>query len=166
MNCRLIKWLLPDISYLWLVSWLIVADDATQGQEGRMFAFYIFDCRFAHLLTTKHRPRSLVEEKFYFSAYVLIFRRESGRESKGVVFTTTLILRSKFNPHPGHVVAALDKSFYDDYCCMAASKKQQIQWAIIRKNSQEHWKLLVLSRCGFVQERITATAIKSVRIVQ
>ena len=132
--------------------------------EERMFAFLIFDCTFAHLLTTKHRPRSLVEEKFDFSAYVLIFRRQRGRESKGVVFATTLIARSKFNPHPGRVVASLDKAFYDDYLCMVALNKQQIQWAIIRRNSQEHWK--PLSRCGFVQARSTVTAIKSVRIVQ
>ena len=92
-----------------------------------MFAFLIFDCTFAHLHTTKHRPRSSVEEKFDFSAYVLIFRRQRGRESKGVVFTTTLIARSKFNPHPGHVFASLEKAFYDDYLCMVASNKQQIQ---------------------------------------
>ena len=129
-----------------------------------MFAFLIFGCTFAHLLTSKHRPRSLVEEIFDFSAYALIFRRQRGRESKGVVFTTTLIARSKFHPHPGHAVASLDKAFYDDYLCMVALNKQQIQRAIIRKNSQEHWKLL--SRCGFVQARSTVTAIKSVRIGQ
>ena len=33
-----------------------------------MFAFLIFDCSFAHLLTTKHRPRRSVEEKFDLSA--------------------------------------------------------------------------------------------------
>ena len=114
MICWLIKPLLPDISYLWLVSWLIVADDATQGKERRMLAFLIFDCTFAHLLTAKHRPRSLVKEKFDFSAYVVIFRRQSDWESKCVVFTTTLSARSKFNTHPGHVVASLDKQFYDD----------------------------------------------------
>ena len=129
-----------------------------------MFAFLIFDCTFALLLITKHRPRSLVEKKFDFSAYVLIFCRQRGRESKDVVFTTALIARSTFNPHPGHVGASLDKAFYDDYLCMVASNKQQIQWAIIRKNSQEHWK--PLSRSGFVQVRSTVTAIKSVRIVQ
>ena len=105
-----------------------------------------------------------MEEKFDFSAYVLIFRRQRGRESKSVVFTTTLIAISKFNPRPGHVFASLDKAFYDDSLCMVASNKQQIQWAIIRKNSQEHWKLL--SKCGLVQARSTVTAIKSVRIVQ
>ena len=67
------------------------------------------------LLTTKHRPRSSVEENFDFSAYVSIFRRQRGRESKGVVFTATLIARFTFKPHPGLVVASLDKAFYDDY---------------------------------------------------
>ena len=80
-----------------------------------MFAFLIFDCTFAHLFTTKRRPRSSVEEKFDFSTYILIFRRQRGRESKSVVFTTTLIARSKFNPHPGHVVVSLEKAFYDYY---------------------------------------------------
>ena len=98
-----------------------------------MFAFLIFDCTFVHLHTTKHRPRSSEEEKFDFSAYVLIFRRQRGRKTKDVVFTTTLIARSKFNPHPGHVFASLEKAFYDDYLCTVASNKQQIQWAIIRK---------------------------------
>ena len=96
-----------------------------------MFAFLIFDCTFAHLHTTKNRPRSSVEEKFDFSAYVLIFRRQRGRESKGVVFTTTSIARSMFNPHPGHVIASLDKAFCDNYLCVLASNKQQTQWAII-----------------------------------
>ena len=80
-----------------------------------MFAFLMFGCTFAHLLTTKQRPRSSVEKNFDFSAYVLIFPRQCGRESKGVVFTTTLIARSKFNPHPAHVFASLKKAFYDDY---------------------------------------------------
>ena len=135
-----------------------------QGKEGRTFAFLIFDCTFAHLFTTKRWPRSSVEEKFDFSAYVLVFRRQRGQENKSVVFTTTLIARSKFNPHPGHVIASLDKAFYDDYLCMVASNKQQIRWAIIRKKSQKHWKLQ--SRCGFVQARSTVTAIKSVWIVR
>jgi len=28
----------------------------------------------------------------------------------------------------GHVVAFLDKTLYDDYLCLVASNKQQIQW--------------------------------------
>ena len=98
-----------------------------QGKEERMFVFLIFDCTFAHLRSTKHRLRSSVEETFDFLAYVLIFRRQRGRESKGVVFMTTLIAKSNFNLHPGRVVASLDKAFYDDYLCMVASNKQQIQ---------------------------------------
>ena len=34
--------------------------------------------------------------------------------------------------------ASLDKMLYDDYLCLVASNKQQIQWKRIRKNSQEH----------------------------
>ena len=37
-------------------------------QRGKMFALLIFDCTFADLLTTKHRPKSLVKEKFDFSS--------------------------------------------------------------------------------------------------
>ena len=64
--------------------------------------------------------------------------RQRGRMGKGVVFTTTLIEWSGFNPHPGHVVVSLDKTLYDDYLCSVASNKQQIQWTRIRKNPQEH----------------------------
>ena len=45
---------------------------------------------------------------------------------------------SAFNPHPGHVVASLDKTLYDDYLCLAASNKLQIHWTRIRKNPQNH----------------------------
>ena len=38
-----------------------------------------------------------------------------GRESKGVVSETIPNAWFGFNPHPGHVVASLDKTFYDDY---------------------------------------------------
>ena len=31
-----------------------------------------------------------------------------------------------FNLHPGHVVASLDKTLYDDYLCLVALNKQQI----------------------------------------
>ena len=50
----------------------------------------------------------------------------SGREAKGVVFTTILIVDLGFNPHPGRVVASLDKTLHDDYRCLAASSKQHI----------------------------------------
>ena len=52
---------------------------------------------------------------------------------------TDLIERSRFNPHPGHVVASLDKTLYNNYFFMMASNKQQIQWARISTNLQEHW---------------------------
>ena len=38
----------------------------------------------------------------------------------------TLIAWSRFNPHPGHVVASLDKMLYDDYLYSVASNKQQV----------------------------------------
>ena len=66
-------------------------------------------------------------------------RWQRGREGKGVVFMTILIEWFGFNLHPGHVVASLDKTLYDDYLCLVASNKQLIQWTTIRRNPQEHW---------------------------
>ena len=65
--------------------------------------------------------------------------QQRGRMGKGVVFTTTLIEWSGFNPHLSHVVASLDNTLYDGYLCLVASNKQQIQWTRIRRNPQEHW---------------------------
>ena len=48
------------------------------------------------------------------------------REGKDVIFATTLIALCRFYPGPGHVVASLDKTLYDDYLCLVASNKQQI----------------------------------------
>ena len=53
--------------------------------------------------------------------------RQRGPEGKGVVLTTTLIAWLEFNPHHGHVVASLNKTLYDDYLCLVALNKQQIQ---------------------------------------
>ena len=50
--------------------------------------------------------------------------RQRGLKGKGVVFTNTPIAESVFNPHPGHVVASLDKALYDDYLCLVALNKQ------------------------------------------
>ena len=41
--------------------------------------------------------------------------KQRDREGKGLVFTTTLIARSKFKAHANHVVASLDKTPDDDY---------------------------------------------------
>ena len=57
----------------------------------------------------------------------------------GVAFAMTLIEWTGFNPHSGHVVASLGKLLYDDYLCLVASNKQQIQWTRIQRNPQEHW---------------------------
>ena len=58
---------------------------------------------------------------------------QRGREGKGFVFTTTLIAWSGFNRYPGHVVASLDKTLYEDYFCLLASNKQQIQLTSSKK---------------------------------
>ena len=39
---------------------------------------------------------------------------------------TTLLAWFWFYPHPGRVVAALDKTLCDDYLCLVVSNKQQI----------------------------------------
>ena len=56
----------------------------------------------------------------------------------GVAFTTILITWCGFNPHSGHVVASLNKTLYDNYLCLEASNKQQVQWTRILRNLQEH----------------------------
>ena len=84
---------------------------------------------------------------------------------KGVFITTTLIAWCGFNPHPGHIVASMDKTLYDDYLCLVASNQQQIQRQKIAEiyGTLEHWKLL--SRCGFLQPRSNYHN-ESARIVQ
>ena len=42
----------------------------------------------------------------------------------------------EFNPHPGHVVASLDKTLYDNYLCLVASNKQQIYVGRSQKTSK------------------------------
>ena len=55
---------------------------------------------------------------------------------KGVVFTTTLIARTGFNPQPDHVVASLDKTLYDDHLRLVVLNTQQILWTRILKNKK------------------------------
>ena len=47
-------------------------------------------------------------------------------DGKSVVLMTSRFAWFGFNPRPGHVVASLDKTFYDDYLCLMASNKPQI----------------------------------------
>ena len=85
---------------------------------------------------------------------------------KGVVFTTILIAWSGFNPHPGHVVASLDKTLYDNFLCLVALNKQQIQWIRIRKNPQELW-IIGNSKAGAnSSNHKVVIAMKSARVVQ
>ena len=65
--------------------------------------------------------------------------RRRGLQGKGVVFTATLIAWFGLNHHPGHVVASLDNTLYDDYLCLVALNNGQIQWTRIRRNPQKHW---------------------------
>ena len=70
----------------------------------------------------------LINLKFLKRSCCVPLIRQRGQMGKGIVFTTTLIEWSGFNPHPGHVVASLmDKTLYNDYLCLVASNKQQIQ---------------------------------------
>ena len=66
------------------------------------------------------------ELRLKYAKWGILECRQRGRIGKGVVFTTTLIEWSGFNPHPSHAVASLDKTLYDDYLCLVASNKQQI----------------------------------------
>ena len=91
--------------------------------------------------------------------------RQRGQMGKGVVFTTTLIAWSQFNPHPGHVVSSLDKTLYDDYLCLVASNKKQIQWTRIRTNPQKHWISGISYAGADSSNHEVIIAIKSGRIV-
>ena len=71
-----------------------------------------------------------------------------------------------FNPHPGHVVASLDKTLYDDCLCFVASSKQQIQRTRIRKNPQEHWIIGNSWAGADSSNHEVVVVMKSVRIVQ
>ena len=55
-----------------------------------------------------------------------ILSRQRGQKGKGkgVIFATTQLITF---PHPGRVLASLDKMLYDDCLCLVASNKQQIQ---------------------------------------
>ena len=85
--------------------------------------------------------------------------QQRGRKGTGVVFTTTSIAWSEFNPHSGHVVASLDKTFYADYLCLVASNKQQIYVGRSQTLIGKHENGQPLSGWGFVQiECVTFTA--------
>ena len=55
------------------------------------------------------------------------------------------------NPHPGHVVASLDKTLYDDYLCLVDLNKQQIYVVRNQRSTGKLGKCQLLSRCGFDQ---------------
>ena len=80
--------------------------------------------------------------------------RQRGRMGKYVVFTTTLIEWSGFNPHPGHVVASLDKTLYDDYLCLVASKSSKFSGQEFKETHRNIGSSETpISRCGFLQSR-------------
>jgi len=45
----------------------------------------------------------------------------------------------------------LDKALYDDYLCLVASNKQQIQWSEVKETNGKLENGQLLSGCGFVQ---------------
>ena len=55
---------------------------------------------------------------------------------------------------------------HDDYLCLVALNKQQIQWTRIRKNSQKHWITENLYAGADSSNHEVPTAMKSVQIVQ
>ena len=50
----------------------------------------------------------------------------------------TLIVYSRFNQQPAHVVAFFIKTFYYNYLCLVAPNKHQIQWTRIQKSLQDY----------------------------
>ena len=84
---------------------------------------------------------------------------QHGREGKGVIFYDNpdriiWVQPFRFNPHPGYVVASLDKTLYDDYLYLVALNKQQ---NFVDKNLKKSSEILdhlnLLSRCGFLQSQ-------------
>ena len=57
--------------------------------------------------------------------------RKRGRDGKSVVLMMSRFAWFGFNQRSGHVVVSLDKTLYDDYLCLIASNKSQIQWTRI-----------------------------------
>ena len=85
---------------------------------------------------------------------------------KEVVFTTTLIEWSGFNPHPSHVVVPLDKTLYDDYLSLLGGFEHASN-SVDKKSRKftgtlDHRKLL-RGTDSFNHEVVV---MKSVRIVQ
>jgi len=62
--------------------------------------------------------------------------------SRDLGSTPTLIL---------YVVVSLDKTLYDDYLCLVASNKQQINWKEIKETTGKLRNEQLLSESGFVQ---------------
>ena len=60
----------------------------------------------------------------------------------------------------GHVeVASFDNMLCDNYLCLVASNKQQIQWTRIQRNSQKHW-ITGNSKTGADSSKHEVTAMK------
>ena len=93
--------------------------------------------------------------------------RQCGLQGKDIVVTTTLIAWSGFNPHPGHVVASLDKTFVLRRLFLLSCFEQAAD--SVDKNPKkftrtfDQWKRQ--SRCAFLQAR-SSYAMKSERIFQ
>ena len=65
--------------------------------------------------------------------------RQCGRMGKGIVFYDDPDQMIWVQPAPRSRHCIFGKTLYDDYLCLMASNKQQIQWTRIRRNPQEHW---------------------------
>ena len=62
---------------------------------------------------------------------------------------------------------SLDKTLYNDYLCLVALNKQQVQWIRIQSDLQKHWitwNSYLASADSSKHEEVNA--MKSVRIVQ
>jgi len=50
-----------------------------------------------------------------------------------------------------HIVVSLDKVLYNDYLCLVASNKKQIQWWEVKNTTEKLENSQLLSGCGFIQ---------------
>jgi len=58
----------------------------------------------------------------------------------------------------------LDKTLYDDYLCLLASNKQQIQWSEVKETTGKLGNGQPLSGCGFIQNIAPPSLFRDRRI--
>ena len=81
----------------------------------------------------------LFNQTFKIQSFAIgpVYSRHCGREGRRR-FYVNIDHMICVNSHPDHVVVSLDKKLYDDYFCLVALYKQQVQWTRIQRKFQKH----------------------------